>query len=147
VTRENWEAIIKLDVRPDQRKFVAPPAESLAAAYIKPWDEAFDPFGIYLDDEPIGLFYISYTPGSNDNYWIGGFFIDYRYQGQGLGKEALRRILRFIPQDYPECREMKLTVEKSNSVAQNLYRSLGFADTGRVNKYDEIIYTIPADVN
>jgi len=40
------------------------------------------------------------------------------------------------------CREVNLTVEKDNIVAQGLYKSLGFGDTGSVNKYGEIIYTL-----
>ena len=42
VTRENWEDVLKLKIRPEQQKFAPSAAESLAAAYIKPWDEALD---------------------------------------------------------------------------------------------------------
>jgi diamine N-acetyltransferase len=62
VTRENWEDALKLQVRPEQMKFAPSVAESLASAYIKPWDEALDPYVIYADDQLVGLFYISYTP-------------------------------------------------------------------------------------
>ena len=93
VTRDNWEAALKLEVLAEQRKFVPTPAESLAAAYIKPWDEALYPYLIYLNDLLIGMFYISYTPDSIDNYWIGGLMIDKKYQNKGFGKAALIKIL------------------------------------------------------
>lgn len=90
----------------------------------------------------IGLFYISYTPDSTDNYWIGGFFIDKNHQGSGYGKLSLRKILDFIPKIHPNCLQIKLTVEKENMIAQNLYKNLGFITDNKVNKYGEIIYSI-----
>ena len=141
--RHNWEDALKLSVHEAQKAFVPTVAESLAAAYIKPWDEALDPYVIYVDDRLVGCFYVSYTPDSQDNYWIGGFMIDREFQGRGYGCASLKEILRFIPKVHPRCREVKLTVEKGNEIAQKLYRSLGFDDTGETNKYDEIIYVLP----
>ncbi len=142
ITKENWETALELEVHPEQQKFVPSPAESIASAYIKPWDEALDPYAIMLDDKIIGLFYLSYTPDSIDNYWIGGFFIDKKYQGNGYGKSSLKEILEFIPTIHPNCQQMKLTVEKENIVAITLYESIGFITNNKVNKYDEIIYSI-----
>ncbi len=147
VTRDNWEEAMKMAVKPEQQKFAPSVAESLAAAYVKPWDEALDPYIVYADDTMIGLFYISYTPESVDNYWIGGFIIDQKYQNQGYGKAVLRQILQFIPSIHSQCREMKLTVEKDNVIAQKLYKGMGFSDTGEENKYGEIIYTLPVDAS
>ncbi|MCP4583230.1 MAG: GNAT family N-acetyltransferase [candidate division Zixibacteria bacterium] len=145
VTKENWEEVLKLKVHAHQEKFVPLPAESLAVAYIKPWDEAVDPYAIYVDKTMAGLYYLSYTPGSPDNYWIGGFIIDKNYQGKGYGKAALMAILKQIKQLHPNCRVAKLTVEKDNDMAQKLYKGLGFSDTGKTNKYDEIIYELPVE--
>ena len=142
IDRSNWEDILKIRVHPSQQMFVPSPVESLATAYIKPWDEALDPYAIYLRDTLVGLFYLSYTPESEDNYWIGGLIIDKEYQGKGIGKKAMTEILKFIPRKHPQCKIAKLTVEKDNAVAQNLYKSLGFGDTMSVNRDGEIIYTI-----
>lgn len=142
-TRDNWEKALKLEVLPEQKKFAPTIAESLASAYIKPWDEALDPYLIYLDDKMIGAFYLSYTPDSKNNYWIGGFMIDKNYQNKGYGRQVLPDILNFISKAYPKCEEIKLTVEQDNIVAQKLYKSLGFDDTGKKNRYGEIIYTLP----
>jgi len=142
VTKENWETALELEVHPDQQKFVPSPAESLASAYIKPWDEALDPYAILSENKMIGLFYLSYTPESKDNYWIGGFFIDKKYQGLGYGKSSLNKILEFIQSIHPNCQQMKLTVEQENNVARTLYEEIGFVTENKVNKYGEIIYTI-----
>ena len=142
IDRTNWEEALKIEVLPEQKPFVPSPLESLACAYIKPWDEAFDPYAIYSNDKLIGLWYLSYTPESEGNYWIGGFQIDKQYQGQGLGKAAMIQILEYIPHIHPNCKVMNLTVETNNTLAQNLYKSLGFDDTKKLNKDGEIIYTI-----
>ncbi len=142
-TKENWEDALKLKVNKNQKEFCPTIAESLAAAFIKPWDEALDPYLIYLDDLMIGAFYVSYTPNSIDNYWLGGFMIDKNHQNKGYGNKALIEILKFVPKIHPNCKQINLTVEKENKIAQKLYQSLGFEDTSQVNKYGEIIYTLP----
>jgi len=60
----------------------------------------------------------------------------------GYGKSSLKEILKFIPTIHPNCHQMKLTVEKENIVARTLYESIGFITNSKVNKYDEIIYSI-----
>lgn len=106
--------------------FVPSIYEALTYAYIKPWDEALDPFLVCDEEITIGFFYISYTPNSADNYWIGGFQIDKSYQGKGYGKQAMRRIIEFICETHPSCKLISLTVEQDNKLAQRLYESIGF---------------------
>lgn len=142
VTRDNWEEALILQVNPIQKKFVPSVAESLAAAYVKPWDEALDPYLIYMNDLLVGFFYLSYTPNSCDNYWIGGFLIDQQHQRKGYGKASLRQIMKFIIKIHPNCQTVNICVEQDNKIAQSLYHSMGFSDTGKLNRYGEIIYRI-----
>ena len=69
-------------------------------------------------------------------------FIDKKYQGLGYGKLSLDKILEFIPTIHANCQQIKLTIEKENSIAQRLYESAGFITDNKTNKYDEIIYCI-----
>jgi diamine N-acetyltransferase len=140
-TRDNYDMALELGVYDKQKNFVPSIQESLAHAYIKPWDEAFDPYLLEEDTKLIGAFYISYTPGSKDNYWLGGFFIDKNYQGKGLGKEALIHIIDFIKVHYQPIESLSLTVEVHNHKAMKLYQSLGFTSNKEVNRDGEIIYT------
>ncbi|WCR28770.1 GNAT family N-acetyltransferase [Paenibacillus thiaminolyticus] len=140
VTRDNWEKAIQIKIHEEQVPFVPSIYEALTYAYIKPWDEALDPFLIYEEEVAIGFFYISYTPNSADNYWIGGFQIDKSYQGKGYGKLALRRIIDFIRETHPLCRLISLTVEQDNKAAQRLYESIGFVNQQENNQDGEVIY-------
>jgi len=139
VDKSNWESVLKLSVFDHQKNFVPSVGESMTAAYVVPWDEAFDPFVIMKDDTLIGFFYISYTPKSKDNYWLGGYFIDKHYQNMGYGSLALDEIMIFIKHEFPECELLSLTFVKNNSVALKLYEKHGFKTTGEINPEGEII--------
>jgi len=142
VNKDNWEEATLISVFEEQKEFVPSVMESLAGAYIKPWDEALDPYVLYKDDKLIGFFYISYTPDSSDNYWIGGFQIDKQHQRKGLGEQSLRRILEFIREEHLHCEIVSLTVERKNNVARGLYEKLGFTTQGELNQSGEIIYKL-----
>lgn len=58
------------------------------------------------------------------------------YQGQGLGKEALNKIIRIVREmGYSEFR---VSTKAANSAAMNLYRSLGFIKTGEIIENEEV---------
>ncbi|WP_306433594.1 GNAT family N-acetyltransferase [Paenibacillus montaniterrae] len=114
----------------------------MAFAYIKPWDEALDPYVLEKEGKIFGFFYLSYTPMSTDNYWIGGFQIDKSYQGKGNGKRALGAIIDFIRKRHPKCRIISLTVERNNLIAQNLYKSMFFVCENMTNQDGEVIYRL-----
>ncbi|MDF1543601.1 MAG: GNAT family N-acetyltransferase [bacterium] len=71
------------------------------------------------------------------------FIIDKNYQRLGYGRAALLKMLSFVPYRHDSCQVIQLTVEKENTITQRLYKSLGFSDSGRVNKYGEIVYRLP----
>lgn len=84
VVENNWEEAFELSVHESQKSFVPNIAESLAFAFIEPWDEALDPYVLYENNKIIGAFYISYTPNSDDNYWIGGFRLIRYFKVKGM---------------------------------------------------------------
>ncbi|MDQ0233218.1 GNAT family N-acetyltransferase [Metabacillus malikii] len=142
ITKENWEEAFKISVHENQSTFVPTVAESLAFAYLKPWDEALDPYALYCNDSIIGAFYISYTPGSEYNYWIGGFQIDKKFQGKGYGKDSLHIIVDFIKKTHPACKSISLTVEKENNQAIHIYEKVGFTSQKKANMYGELVFKL-----
>jgi diamine N-acetyltransferase len=134
VTRENWRATLRLAVHPEQQRFIADSvpiaAIALAKAYIRPGGLLWVPYAFYAATDMIGFTELAYEPGSAENYWLFHFFIDYRCQGQGYGKQALRLFLQFLKEHYAQCETLQLTVHPENHRAQYLYRALGFQPTG-----------------
>lgn len=144
-TKKNYEEAMEMTVRKDQRDFVPSVLESLALAYVKPWDEAFDPYLIFDDDQMIGGFYLSYTPESEDNYWLGGFFIKEKSQGKGYGKRSLLSIIEFLKTKHLHMQVLSLTLVKSNKIARSLYEGLGFVTDGKANREGELIFKLHFD--
>jgi diamine N-acetyltransferase len=142
VDRDNWEEAVSISLFETQVKMVPSVIESLAYAYIKPWDEALDPYILHLQGKVIGFFYISYTPESTDNYWIGGFQIDKDYQGKGIGEVSLERIIEFIKEKHSLCKVISLTIERNNERARKLYERIGFINQDIENQSGEIIFRL-----
>ena len=138
--RNVWD-ILKLKVSKEQQNFVAGNDISLIEAYIcKTENGQIFPFGIYHDGVPVGFLMIGFGTDSSwddapaiaqNNYDLRRLMIDAKFQGRGYGKEALMLALEFI-RTFP-CGKAEfcwLSYEPNNKVAQDLYRSYGFAEAG-----------------
>jgi diamine N-acetyltransferase len=131
VTPDNYRACIEMTVSPEQRGFVAPNLNSLAEAYAYPAAEARV---IYRGDDPVGfvLFHPIEPKRPADGHCIVRFMVDHRYQGQGIGRPALRAAIAWIRQEQHVDR-VRLSVVPENERARALYRSEGFTETGELD--------------
>lgn len=132
VNRKNWEEALALQVLDQQQGFVPAVAVSLAKIYIKPDGEQVEyiPFAIYDGNRMVGFIMHAYEVNTADGYWINGFLIDAREQGKGYGRAALLQMITWIQGQFPQCKEIRLTVHKDNQIAKTLYSNLGFVETG-----------------
>lgn len=149
VTPENEADILCLQVAEGQRHFVADNRRSLeeAAACIRAGGHAF-PFGIYDGDQPVGFLMVGFGVDddwpnppeiAHGSYNIWRLMIDQRCQRKGYGRQALQLALDFIrswPCGNADC--CWLSYEPENVVARELYRSMGFQETGDMDE-NEII--------
>ena len=142
VTRENWRATLDLAVPPEQQRFIADyvpiAAIALAKAYIRPGGLIWIPYAFYAHTAMVGFTELAYEPGSTENYWIFHFFIDFRYQGKGYGKQALQLFLQFIKEQHPQCCSIQLTIHPENKRAQHLYLGAGFQPTDAVGSMEPV---------
>lgn len=149
ITETNWLDALELDVYPHQRTFVPTVALSLAKAYIRPNGFCYDPFGIYRSrltgKQLIGFYSFIHLPDDSSFCYLGGFFIDKRFQGYGYGKAALQRFVEFVRHDYPHCQEILLSVHPENRIAAQLYASYDFAKTGKWLEDEEVMWLVLAD--
>ncbi|MDD7738591.1 MAG: GNAT family N-acetyltransferase [Fusicatenibacter sp.] len=149
VTGKNVWKLVALEVREDQKNFVASNTESIIEAYttISAGGYAF-PFGIYDGDTPVGFLMIGYDVDEDwsdppeiarKNYSIWRLMIDRKYQGRGYGREAMKLALDYI-RTYPcgraEC--CYLSYEPDNLCAKKLYASFGFRENGEMDG-DEVV--------
>ena len=133
VTVENWNSLIKLKVREDQKDFVASNLYSIAEAQFG-FDEeghwSLFPFGLYVENEPVGFAMtgLNYAH-SHFQGLILRLMVDEKYQGNGYGRAAMESMLATFRAD--ECVSVVcITYESENNPARKLYASLGFEETG-----------------
>jgi len=135
VTKDNWQKLIKLKVRDDQKHFVASNVYSIAQAqfgdeYEGHWD--LHPFGIYEGDTPVGfLMYALNFEHPQQQAYIQRLMVDEKFQGQGYGKFGMEWMLELFRVD-ERIKEVSISYEPENEGARKLYASLGFTETGRI---------------
>lgn len=68
-----------------------------------------------------------------DQAEILNLVIEHAHQGQGLGRELLRRVLQQLKQQ--GCLRVYLEVRETNRAARSLYHHMGFIETGLRKDY------------
>ncbi len=135
ITEDNFVDAFNLKLGEGQDKYVSHPIRSLAQAYI--YREQCQPFGIYMDDIMVGYVMVIYDYDIPE-YNIWHMMIDERYQGKGIGRGALSKVLDYIKtKPFGNCVRVTLTCNKDNEKALHLYMGMRFTQTG-VEDEDEI---------
>jgi len=135
VTKDNWRELIKLQVREDQRHFVASNLYSIAQAqfgdeYEGHWD--LNPFGIYDEEKPVGFLMYGYNFSHPvQQAFILRLMVDEKYQGKGYGRFGMERVLEIFRAD-ERIKQVGISYEPENNVARKLYASKGFVETGEI---------------
>jgi diamine N-acetyltransferase len=131
VDENNFYEIISLKVE----KYCASNLFSLAQAKIFP--DAI-PLAIYNNDIPVGFLMYGIEPRDNNEYWIDRFMIDEKYQNKGYGRKAFEIIIDIIKQDKTH-NKIKISTNPENMVAINLYKKLGFYETGELHDDEALL--------
>ena len=126
VTGDNLEAVLALKVHESQAGFVSTTAESLAQAYV--YAETAFPFAIYCGQDIVGFIMMGYYEEIG-YYTLWKLLIDRKHQNRGYGKQALELGISFLKEKY-QVNEIHTGVLPENDTAKNLYRSVGFTETG-----------------
>ncbi len=140
VTRENFEAVIALEVAASQRGYVADNLYSLAESSLHP---TYRPRAIYCDGEVVG--FLMYESFDHDDrppaYNIFRLMIDRHHQGRGIGYGAMQCVLDEIRAQGPFER-IAICYVATNQVARDFYASFGFQEAGMSEETGEVIAEI-----
>ena len=129
VDESNFIPCFDLELNDWQKEFVSHPIRSLAQAYV--YYKQCTPFAVLSGGEVVGYIMVIYDY-DEETYNIWHLMIDRRRQGKGFGRAAMELALEYIrTKPFGASNRVLLTVSPENSAACALYRSLGFAETGR----------------
>jgi RimJ/RimL family protein N-acetyltransferase len=121
ITKANWENAAKLEVREDQRDFVAANVWTIAESRFYP---AVQMRGIMANGEMVG--FLAYGKDADDgDVWLYRFMIDQRHQGKGFGRAGLLAAIEEWKAN-PDIPHVTLGYEPTNLPAERLYLSVGF---------------------
>lgn len=126
IDETNWKEAIQLKVSENQEEFVASNLYSIAQfQFLKD----FKAVGLYMDEQMVGfaMYGIDLDDG---NYWIYRLMVDKKYQGRGVGKQAIGEIIEDIKANNTSgipC--VILGFHPENKVARNVYEKAGFVET------------------
>lgn len=129
VTADNWQAVVSLELDPEQEDLVASNAESLAEARSDPDAR---PRVIYAGERIVGfLMYDAGRPRDDPREaLIYRFMIDRNHQGSGYGRAALAKALDEI-RAIPGVGKISISYMPDNPTAKPFYASFGFAEVGK----------------
>lgn len=127
VGEENWRAVADVAPFDEQRGFVAALAARylLLSVYEGPWRS----LGVYADDSVVG--HVMWGLDEDGSHWVGGLLVDRSEQGKGVGRALLRTLLGWLAEQ-DGCWVIRMTYQRSNAPARDLYQSLGFVPAGAV---------------
>ena len=98
---------------------------ALCAYGNSPWR----PLAVRAGDEVVGFVMWGIDP-ADESFWIGGLIIDRRHQRRGYGRAVVAQLLERAASTGH--REAALSYHTGNTLAQSLYASMGFVETGEL---------------
>lgn len=126
IDRDNWEEAINLSVKEEQKSFMASNLYSIAEVQFM---NNFQTMGVYDSEEMIGFTMFGIDP-DDGNYWIYRLMIDEKFQGNGLGTEAVRKVIEFIKSiNVTKIPCIMIGYNPGNKGAQATYKKAGFVET------------------
>lgn len=137
ITKDTVRAICSLAVAPDQHRFVAPNAVSLAEALFEPkaWYRA-----VYADGNPVG-FVMLFDDPVQPEYYLWRLMIAAGQQRKGYGSQALSQVVAYV-RSRPGARELRTSCVPGEGSPCRFYQKLGFTFTGE-EEDGELVMVLP----
>ena len=131
VDESNWLDVRALSVGEGQDGFLDSALGIIARGYVYRSCRA-RVVGITDDGSMVGVALVRDLDEEPACYDLQQFMIDWRYQGRGLGTQALRLLLAELAREQKyDC--VEVCVKRSDTAALRVYDKVGFVDTGYVD--------------
>lgn len=131
----NEYIVRNIKLKSGQEKFIENVDECLDEAKTY---SGWHPVAIYLEDNIIGFaMYGSF--GINKDTWIDRIMIDEKYQGKGLGRIAMMKLIEIVSKEFG-VNVIYLSIIEENKTAYHLYKSMGFEFMNERDPNGELIF-------
>jgi ribosomal protein S18 acetylase RimI-like enzyme len=131
ISENNYLEVCGLEVSEEQKRYVASPMRILASAYAMRNQNA-RVWAVTHDSVIVGVLMVKELVEEPACYTLEQFMIDYRYQGRGYGKQALKLVMNILAKErIYDSIEICVKMEDVRAIA--LYQKAGFMDTGYID--------------
>ena len=129
ITGKNLKSIIDLNVKDDQKDYVASNSVSIAQGHYSnsAWFK-----GIFNDDRPVGFVMLDLKIEKNICF-LWRFMIDKNYQGKGYGKIALTQVIDYV-RSLNLYTDIKTSYVPAENGAGGFYKNFGFIESEEITK-------------
>lgn len=127
INKQNFEAIINMEVNDGQKGFMENNLYSLAECT---FEKSFVAKAIYSDETVVGFILYYFVEGEPDYVFLHRLMIDKSQQGKGLGKATLLTGMEIFKKEFPSIGCVELMHYPDNETGAAVYESLGFECTG-----------------
>ena len=135
IDSSNEYLVKNVKLKADQEHFIETVDECLREADTY---EGWHPVAIYHDEDVVGFaMYGSFGP--NKDTWIDRIIIDESYQGKGLGRIAMKKLIGIVSSKF-EVKDIYLSIVEENRIAYSLYKSMGFEYINERDPNGELIF-------
>jgi diamine N-acetyltransferase len=138
ITKDNWLDVLFLTTNSDDmptlcEEFVASNALSMVQAQ---FERTWTTKAIEHEGQLVGFTMYGYNEDLHV-YEICRIMIDRKYQGKGLGTQAVQLVLDEM-KAIEDCKEIYVSTDPGNTRSKHIYEKLGFVNTGRMVEGEEL---------
>ncbi|MDG4521540.1 MULTISPECIES: GNAT family N-acetyltransferase [Streptococcus] len=127
VNKDNFEAVLQVQLAPEDQRRVASVEYSLAQAWLYREDGHLLPYAVKSGQKVVGFVLLSIQ--EDKSYYVWRLLIDRHYQNRGFGKEVIRQVLRRARDDQ-QCHKVTVNYVIGNHKMRYILEKLGFQFIG-----------------
>ncbi|HEL2002982.1 TPA: GNAT family N-acetyltransferase [Streptococcus suis] len=127
VNKDNFEAVLQVQLAPEDQRRVASVEHSLAQAWLYREDGHLLPYAVKSGQKVVGFVLLSIQ--EDKSYYVWRLLIDKKYQNRGHGKEVIRQILVLAKED-TLCQKVTMNYVIGNHKMRYILEKLGFQFIG-----------------
>ncbi|HEL1644107.1 TPA: GNAT family N-acetyltransferase [Streptococcus suis] len=127
VNKDNFEAVLQVQLAPEDQRRVASVEYSLAQAWLYREDGHLLPYAVKSGQKVVGFVLLSIQ--EDKSYYVWRLLIDKKYQNRGHGKEVIRQILVLAKED-TLCQKVTMNYVIGNHKMRYILEKLGFQFIG-----------------
>ncbi|HEM4282002.1 TPA: GNAT family N-acetyltransferase [Streptococcus suis] len=127
VNKDNFEAVLQVQLAPEDQRRVASVEYSLAQAWLYREDGHLLPYAVKSGQKVVGFVLLSIQ--EDKSYYVWRLLIDRHYQNRGYGKEVIRQVIGLAKED-PSCHTITMNYVIGNHKMRYILEKLGFQSVG-----------------